>query len=94
MDCRANRDTVRRRGVLDDLGMRAAWRRGDLGEGPVGRRARVVIEVEGRGREAGGAQRRRAPARRRLGARGAAWRAGAPEIIQTSPVQAQFAPKN
>jgi hypothetical protein len=48
-DRRAKRDTVRRCGVLDDLGMRTAWGRGDLGEGTLGRRARVTIEAEGRG---------------------------------------------
>jgi hypothetical protein len=53
MDRRTNRDTVRRRGVLDDLSMRAVWGRGDLGEGTLERRARMTIEAEGRGREAG-----------------------------------------
>jgi hypothetical protein len=51
-DRRATRETVRRRGVLDGLSMRAAWGRGDLGERTLGRRARAAIKATGRGREA------------------------------------------
>jgi hypothetical protein len=46
----ATRETVRWCGVLDGLGMRVAWGRGDLGERTLGRRARATIETKVRDR--------------------------------------------
>jgi hypothetical protein len=64
------RKPVRRRGVRSDLGMRATWERGDLGERTLGRRVRVAIEAQGTGVRwvaHGGGERRRGG---RLGAHG------------------------
>jgi hypothetical protein len=64
---RGKRTTVRRRDVLSDLGIRAMWGRGDLGERTLGRSVRAAIEAQGVG-----ARRWRAAPAARLGARGAA----------------------
>jgi hypothetical protein len=56
---RGKRTTVRRRDVLSDLGIRAMWGRGDLGERILGRRVRASIEAQG----VGARRRRRGVAR-------------------------------
>jgi hypothetical protein len=62
-------EDVRRCDVPGLLSMRASWGRGDLGERALGRRVHAAIEVKGAGVRRAGTRWRRAPARRRAGAR-------------------------